>query len=452
MKKIVLVLALLSISAGVFSQKIFFAYLQSENGKPFFVRLNDKVHSSSASGYVILSRLHDSTYTIFVGFPGENTEQKFSISIPHKDKGYLLKDFGSEGWGLFDLQTMTVQKSLNASTAIKTVPEENVSPFTEILAKASDDPSLKEKTVMPAVKKEEVVPVKEEAQPAVKDPAPKKEPVKEEETRAVDPPAEKASDPAGEKKESVPVIKEIPLADTADTEPESKPAAKKEVQPGLERISNLETSEGREQVYIDRHADGSIDTIRLVVPAGKKPVVANKPPEEEKKFLDIPVQAAADTALNDRKDEERKAAIQEAEKNPVSTTLTQTEPVKEPEMDKAVKEATTGGETDSSPAATRTSNNCGQTAEESDFIRLRRKMVSADDDDAMVMEARKGFKEKCFTVYQVRNLGNLFLTDEGKYKLFDAAYPYVSDLHNFISLKLELKDGYWVKRFEAMLK
>jgi hypothetical protein len=79
-------------------------------------------------------------------------------------------------------------------------------------------------------------------------------------------------------------------------------------------------------------------------------------------------------------------------------------------------------------------------------------MVSADDDDAMVMEARKGFKEKCFTVYQVRNLGNLFLTDEGKYKLFDAAYPYVSDLHNFISLKLELKDGYWVKRFEAMLK
>ena len=431
MKKIVLVLTFLSISAGVFSQKIFFAYLQSENGKPFFVRLNDKVHSSTASGYVILSRLHDSTYTIFVGFPGENTEQKFSISIPHKDKGYLLKDFGSEGWGLFDLQTMTVQKSLNAATAIKTVPEENVSPFTEILAKASDDPSLKEKTVMPAVKKEEVVQIKEDVQPAVTEAAREKEPAADKEAPAVVPTAEQVPAPAGEKKETAPVLKETPLADTLDTKPEAGPAVKKELQPGLERISNFETSEGREQVYVDRHADGSVDTIRLLVPAEKKPVVTSKPPEEEKKFLDIPVQAAADTALNGQREEA---------------------PAKEPEMDKAVKEPVSVGETNSSPPAAKAPNNCGQTAEESDFVRLRRKMVSADDDDAMVMEARKGFKEKCFTVYQVRNLGNLFLTDEGKYKLFDAAYPYVSDLHNFISLKLELKDGYWVKRFEAMLK
>ena len=45
----------------------------------------------------------------------------------------------------------------------------------------------------------------------------------------------------------------------------------------------------------------------------------------------------------------------------------------------------------------------------------------------------------------------LFLNDAGKYKFFDAAYLYVSDVENFASLKEELKDGYYINRFRAML-
>ena len=79
-------------------------------------------------------------------------------------------------------------------------------------------------------------------------------------------------------------------------------------------------------------------------------------------------------------------------------------------------------------------------------------MAAADNDDDMISEARKNFKTNCFSVYQIRNLSTLFLNDEGKYKFFDAAYPFSSDPHNFISLQLELKESYYINRFKAMIK
>jgi hypothetical protein len=166
-----------------------------------------------------------------------------------------------------------------------------------------------------------------------------------------------------------------------------------------------------------------------------KPIVdpVKTEPKVEKKFLELP----ADTVST---------------KEPVKPAETMTEPVKtettpvETEKEKPVTDNTT-------PTEKKTVvNNCRSTADDGDFLKLRRKMVSADNDDDMVTEARKYFKSTCFTVYQVRNLSTLFLSDEGKYKFFDAAYTHTSDVHNFISLQLELKEGYWVKRFKAMLK
>ena len=80
------------------SQKLYFIYLQSEQQQPFFVKMDDKVHSSTSSGYLILSRLHDSTYNLTVGFPAQKyPEQKFTVTVGSKDHGYLLKNFGERG-------------------------------------------------------------------------------------------------------------------------------------------------------------------------------------------------------------------------------------------------------------------------------------------------------------------------------------------------------------------
>ena len=69
----------------------------------------------------------------------------------------------------------------------------------------------------------------------------------------------------------------------------------------------------------------------------------------------------------------------------------------------------------------------------------------------MIAEAKKVFKTKCFSTLQIKNLSALFLTDESKYKFFDAAYQYVSDLENFSTLQSELKDEYFINRFKAMI-
>ncbi|MEI9808007.1 MAG: hypothetical protein WDO16_09125 [Bacteroidota bacterium] len=82
-------------------------------------------------------------------------EQKFAVDIKGKDRGYLLKNLVKRGWGLFDLQTLTIQMALpdNRTGMIKTEPRDDISPFTEILSKAANDPSLKERPI--AVKMED---------------------------------------------------------------------------------------------------------------------------------------------------------------------------------------------------------------------------------------------------------------------------------------------------------
>ena len=145
MNKLLLCLLLAMGSFRANSQKVYFIYLQSEQDQPFFVKMDEKVYSSSASGYLILSRLRDSTYTFTIGFPQQKwPEQKFAVSVRSKDHGYILKNFGEKGWGLFDLQTLAIQMAIaDAKTGRVQTELKEVTPFTDILARAADDPSLR---------------------------------------------------------------------------------------------------------------------------------------------------------------------------------------------------------------------------------------------------------------------------------------------------------------------
>lgn len=78
-------------------------------------------------------------------------------------------------------------------------------------------------------------------------------------------------------------------------------------------------------------------------------------------------------------------------------------------------------------------------------------MVVRESDEAMVEEAKKYFKTRCFTTEQIKNLSALFLTSSGKYQFFDAAFQHVSDQEHFTSLQSEIKDDYYLRRFKALL-
>ena len=409
MNRLTLCLLFLMSVLTVSSQKVYFVYLQSETDQPFFIKMNEKIFSSSASGYLILSKMRDSIYNINVGFPQNKwPEQNFSVIVNKKDHGYLLKYFDGKGWGLFDLQTSAVQMaSANEAKVIGEVKIEKkeVSAFTDILSKAADDPSLKEKPVQLNVeqkKTEVVVP----------------ELVKNEERKAetkdslVTKPLEIVEKPAVKKEEPKSELIGQPVMKTEEMKIVPVESYKKS---WVTKISESSTTEGFGLVFIDSYSDGANDTIRIIVPT-PKPVlsVIKEEPKEEKKFLEL----LPDTT---KKVEEKTAEIK-----PI---------VNEQSVSKSSHK-----------------NNCADIATESDFLKLRKKMAAETSDDRMVDESRKYFKTKCFTVTQVKNLGSLFLNDAGKYKFFDAAYVYVSDIENFTSLQAGLKDEYYINRFRAMLR
>ena len=97
-------------------------------------------------------------------------------------------------------------------------------------------------------------------------------------------------------------------------------------------------------------------------------------------------------------------------------------------------------------------SDCRELAGYSDIDKLRIKMLMVTTDDDRIGLAKKLFKQKCLLVHQVKALSELFKTDEGKYKWFDAVYPFVSDTDIFSSLGELIKDEYYLNRFKAMIR
>ena len=97
-------------------------------------------------------------------------------------------------------------------------------------------------------------------------------------------------------------------------------------------------------------------------------------------------------------------------------------------------------------------SDCTSFASDEDFLKLRKKMAAADNLDNMITTAKKTFKVKCFSTEQIKNLSVLFLKDADKYGFFDAAYPFVSDSHNYQLLQSQITDAYYTERFKVMIR
>jgi len=144
-----------------FAQQQFYLYVQASAAQPFYARIQNRIYSSSENGYMIVPRLHDSTYDVFIGFARNVIpEQHFSVEMNRQDQGFELRNFGEKGWGLFNLQNMAV--IMNSSPA-KTVVAENTGErkndaFSAMLANVVNDSAIlytaaKPVTVQPAKKR-----------------------------------------------------------------------------------------------------------------------------------------------------------------------------------------------------------------------------------------------------------------------------------------------------------
>ncbi|MGE9314903.1 DUF4476 domain-containing protein [Niabella sp. CJ426] len=385
-------LSFVGFGQGYQVQSKYFVYLQTEPAQPFYIKINGQQISANASGYLILPQLKDGDYKLTVGFPDSKTaEQRFDFKIDSKDKGYLIKDYGNDGWGLFDLQTMAVQKALKGNEEVvtakttppapkvepkkETTPADGVSDFTKVLSQAANDPSLLEK--------------------------PKPQPVEEKPVAVVTPPPAENKQPA--------TIQERPVVRVPESSGTAEPVQTK-------------TSKGVTVVYDDRNESGQVDPITIFIPeprsgGPKEPAPVPAPPTERGNKEAAVVKEIAQPGFK----VEEKATITQ----PANTENT---------VAKTINAA------------------CKAVATEDDFLKLRRSMASESNDDSMIAQASKAFKAKCYTTAHIKYLSSMFLSNAGKYNFYAAAYPFIADRENFASLASEIKDGAYRDKFNALVQ
>ena len=392
MKRIFLLGIFIVCAVMVRAQQHYFAYFQTDNHQPFFVKMNNTVLSSSASGYLIIPKLQNGEYPLTIGFPkSEKAEQRFGVTINGKDLGFLVKDFGDKGWGLFNFQTMKVVMASGPSLPAKG-KDTATDAFSNILANVVNTPSIKEKTIKA-----------EEPKSRLPEETPKTDTI----TKVITVKEETVSLPTKTSPGEVSIKKDNPVV-------------------LYQAISELG---GKSMIYLVKESD-KYDTIRVYLPV-------------------ISVNEKAETFKKDQKRTE--AVKQNDSKIPDEKFL----PIELPNPN---SESAVTQQVKAEPSSVITSDgklnynsDCKTTASQDDFIELRRRMVAQESENAMIREAQKIFKQKCFSTDQVKGLSSLILSEKNKMDFFKMTYPFVYDSSNFHTLQSQLTEEIYINSFKAML-
>lgn len=406
-------------SLQTMAQQNHFIYIQTENKQPFYVKIADRLLSSSSVGYLVIPKLQDGKYEMGIGFPKDEWPlQKITVVIKNNDAGYFLKNFDSKGWGLFNMQTLDIIMASGNSNSKDVAKDAMTDGFADVLADVVNTPSIKQKPV-----------VKEEKEVAV-----------------AKPPVVENNKPAVEVKDDIPAV---------------SVKEKETIRAAVKILSTIDTS-GRSIVYVDTYENRS-DTIRLFIPYKREAVV-------EKEVTEQKIQPAEPIKKEEPKQEPKTEAKQENKQdakfidielpnpnNKVDSEKTDKKPAASNETVADKKEMANTTKAAAEPVAENkmvvmTNSDCKTNASSDDFLKLRKKMAAETSDDDMIAVAKKVFKTKCFSTEQVSNLSSLFLKDDGRYNFFDAAYPRVNDSQNFPSLVTKLTDDYYITRFKAMIR
>ena len=140
MKRISLSLMVLACFFQSTAQQEYYIFIQEPSRQPFYVRMNQESHSSSAEGHIILSKLKDSVYNLYIGFPKSRDEELFSIAMNKKDHGYELRGVHGRRQ-LFDLLTMqTIDPVASTLSGGQTIRKNDS--YSELMAGVVDDSAV----------------------------------------------------------------------------------------------------------------------------------------------------------------------------------------------------------------------------------------------------------------------------------------------------------------------
>ena len=484
------VLLMLAFAFTANAQQNHFVYLQTDNGKPFYVKMDQKILSSSSEGYIILPGIASGIYQLKVGFPQkEYPEESFSITVGDENEGYLIKHFEDKGLQLFNMETLAlISGDRDTSAMMLASGTKDTNPFTKMLANVVKDSTI--------LQNHEVV---------VENPA------KSSDTSKVN--SEVAANAVSTSPDTLTTAQNNPVSPSANPldssattansiPPSTSPADSSVATAGspISKLTSTQDKDGLTMVYADGSGDKS-DTVKVLMPAGKELSGADseatkkdsfdfsannsrgntsgdtsqftitptiEKPSNEKKGSVLrkdTIATAADSATEGKtapeqvfyigpKEKEKQGEVSEnTSSNERKGLFSGLSKNTKKEATETTKPAANNIEVLPNEAAPSNSNSdCKAFADNEDFLRLRKKMASEDSKDAMIKVANKFFRSRCFSTSQIKDLSYLFLTDEGKYMFFDAAYPHTSDSDQFPALESQLKDKYYQNRFEAMIK
>jgi len=420
----------MTLSLAVHAQQLHFIYIQAENKQPFSVELNGKYYSSSSIGYIILPKLSDSTYNLKINFAKNSyPEQNFTVTIAGKDYGYALKNFDDKGWGLFNFQTTDVVMNSNKSSADtssqnnQTATVTNNSAFGNMLADVVNDKSINTLSAADTFTTKKVI-----GATAVG---------KETEFTAstnfsdtVVAAFDTTATPIAENKNATNTPDTLNKAGKADSLSETPDFNTSGVIKAEEKVGE----KGTDLTFIDFNGEHS-DTIKAFIPAaGEKKSTA--------KVDTIDLDTTTATADSAKGSVNNPFFAQNSTSDSANTTASNKSKLSEDNQP-----------TTTAPANTALVNSsCTNMISDGDLNKLKKRIVSEKDQDAIIQTVKKGLRNKCITTAQVKDLGNLFLNDDNRYGFYDAVYPFVYDYGNFASLQNTLIDPYYKTRYKALLR
>lgn len=406
----------LMFKVDVQAQQLRFIYLQSEDKSPFFVKVDGKYLSSSENGYIIIPRLKDSTYNLLIGTTGDKlANQEVSISTKFANAGYLIQKNDAKNFTLVNLNTMQPVKQVvqhDSGYTVKTI--KNDDEFAKVLAQVVGDPSILEVEV-------------ENASPVIKN---------------VDQVDSAVTTINYSQKDIKSVIENDGITNKKNVEFDTlKVATTKDADNKISRIKYDSLPDGYMMKYVDA---ASNDTIDILLP-GKNSIVSNSTENktlETVKEVSPYVNPNPDTRFLDMKLQNPNAAYDSVATQNNDFVI----------VDKKTDTNQPLGNQDDFDKKLKNNSGCKSIATQKGFLKLRSQMSSAKNEPEMTKVAISTFASTCFTTEQIKNLSVLYLIEEERYKFFVAAYPYVTDLDNFVALQDQLTDSYFKERFKAMVK
>ncbi len=448
-----------------------FIYIQAKSKQPFYVILNKKVYSSSTIGYLIIPKLKNGTYDLKIGFPKQYaSEQDFTCIVRDADVGYSLQNNNNGDLGLLDLQSqafISAAKGANDDATVATVTkvtpqaaeavdntakaavEQSSSAFGDMLSSAANDSTLKQQ---PVVQPKAEMPL----QATIQQPA-----LAPEQTDSF------GANPQMDTKAVIAASGEKLKAGEVGNDMETY---------GVIKSSESNMSAGQQMTFVLFNSRSS-DTVQILVPQ-------NTPAKSEDAGTGQPVMPSA---TGNKQSGDRSLALFEntngdtvpADADAVSDVSKVSKKKKSKKasdvqtLDVQTGNADTAGSVNNpfyngSNTASGNNNNmkqdenssvaqssippCDNPVTDKDLDKMQKKMISKGNDDDMLSIADKSTKGKCITTQQVKQLGGLFLSDAGRFALYQDVYSSVSDKDNYSSLQSQLLDTYFKTRFLNMLK